>query len=68
MVPADASAQSGQATFVRDDNDSSSSTMPFANVEDEIERLRKIIAEYDSTRKGMFMFHTMASSQKKINI
>ena len=56
MVPADPSTQSGPATFVRDDHDVRSSTMPIVNLEDENERLRKIIAEYESTRKGMFMF------------
>ena len=66
MVLADPSTQSCSATIVRDDNDASSSTI--VNLEEEIERLRKIIAEYDSTRKGMFMFHTMASSLNKINI
>ena len=61
MVPADSSTQSGSATIIRDDNDSSSSTMPVANVEDEIERWRKIIAEYDSTRKGMFLYNGVIS-------
>ena len=60
MVTADTSIQSGPATFVRDDHDVCSSTMPIVNLEDENERLRKIIAE--STRKGIFIFYTMASS------
>ena len=66
MVTADTSIQSGPATFVRDDHDVSSSTIQIAILENENERLRKIIAE--STKKGMFMYHTMASSLNKINI
>ena len=60
MVTADTSIQSGPATYVRNDHDASSSTIQIAIVENENERLRKIIAE--STRKGIFIFYTMASS------
>ena len=54
MVTADTSIQSGPATFVRDDHDVSSSTIQIAILENENERLRKIIAEYESTKKGIF--------------
>ena len=56
MVTAVTSIQSGPVTYVRNDHDASSSTIQIAIVENENERLRKIIAEYESTRKGMFMF------------
>ena len=59
MVTANASSQSDPVTIVEDyDNDASTRTKPTAIAEDdnEIERMRKIIAEYETTRKGMFMF------------
>ena len=60
MVIADtrSSTQSRPAAVVRDDNVASNHCRckPIAIDDDEIERMKKIIADYESTRKGMFMF------------
>ena len=61
MVAADAGTQSDPVSFIRDDDDAGTQSKPNAIAEnnDEIERLRQIIAEYESTGKGLFMFlHT----------
>ena len=57
IVAADAGTQSDPGTFIRDDDaDIQSKPNPIAEEgEDDVsERKRKIIAEYESTRKGTY--------------
>ena len=60
MVASYAGTQSDPVSFIRDDDNADIQSKPnaIAEKDDEIGRLRQIIAEYESYGKGLFIFFT----------